>query len=556
MPPKKSIPTNSKTAKSVNKPMSTRSTAANPNKEKMTFKEYLDAQQANVSNPLSGRKIDTRPLRTRNELKQHAKEPQEWNLIEDASTGEMSNRQKRAVESDSDSDDGAKPQNKKLKIAPRIIQNQRLDKDARYHLTSEPNTDTITHTLGGDSGLIKTTAEIHAQPDTPRRSFDHFSRLGQVGHQPQNILGSSAVSTSKKAKTSKDDDPINRLANTLESLVNHRDASIGDSDSRLGNRLRFARKLPEFSGDPLEWLHFKEIYKTSSELGEYNDRENIARLFAALKGEARETVKTLLATTCDAEAVLETLELHYGSRNVIAKKILNDIYGLPELESNAINITQFATKLRNAVSAFKSLELTGYIHSPDILKSVASKLPSALKYTYNRYAPTVTSTDIALEKLADFLCEEAELAITAGVLDLDTVPVSSKPTASPHKGSARPSRSAVVCTNVENLDNAEPLSEPSNNTNKNCVCCDRPGHKVTECKEFAKQRVNRRWFVINKNRLCYQCLGSGHRRNECKGALCHICGKNHHGLLHHFKEKRISLPDKTKETPANVNKDD
>ena len=96
-----------------------------------------------------------------------------------------------------------------------------------------------------------------------------------------------------------------RLAAAFErALLAARSGSTCGSDSQLGNRLHFARKLPEFSGNPLDWLHFKEAYESSAELGGYTDRENIARLYSAIKGEARGTVRTLLATSIDADSII------------------------------------------------------------------------------------------------------------------------------------------------------------------------------------------------------------------------------------------------------------
>ena len=79
-----------------------------------------------------------------------------------------------------------------------------------------------------------------------------------------------------------------------------------------------ANNLPTSSGNPLEWFNFKEACELSSELGGYSDRENIARLFEALGGDAREVVNTLLATSRNASTVMRTLELHFGNKKLVA----------------------------------------------------------------------------------------------------------------------------------------------------------------------------------------------------------------------------------------------
>ena len=140
-----------------------------------------------------------------------------------------------------------------------------------------------------------------------------------------------------------------------------------------------------------------------------------------MKGKARNVVATLLATSLDTAEIMSTLELHYGNKRAIAEKIVWDLKGLPDIESGKISLTQFASKLKSANTAFKTLNLTGYLHGPDVIRFVGGKLPSALKYAYNRYAATANAEKSELEKLGEFLYTEAQLAATGGVFDLDVI---------------------------------------------------------------------------------------------------------------------------------------
>lgn len=53
------------------------------------------------------------------------------------------------------------------------------------------------------------------------------------------------------------------------------------------------KKLPSFSGHPLDWMRFKQAFDLSTEIGNYCERENTMRLFEASTGNAREATKTL-----------------------------------------------------------------------------------------------------------------------------------------------------------------------------------------------------------------------------------------------------------------------
>ncbi|OXU26277.1 hypothetical protein TSAR_002904 [Trichomalopsis sarcophagae] len=159
-----------------------------------------------------------------------------------------------------------------------------------------------------------------------------------------------------------------------------------------------------------------------SELGGYTDSENVNRLFVALKDDARKAVDTLLATTRNPATIMKTLELHYGNKCVIAKKILNDLKEMPSIDSGKIKLLQFATKIKNAVTALKSLNLTGHLESSDLIQSITKKFPAALKYAYNEYAANVPEEQAGLEKVPNFLCWQAELSAN-GIFEDDVCEV-------------------------------------------------------------------------------------------------------------------------------------
>ena len=103
---------------------------------------------------------------------------------------------------------------------------------------------------------------------------------------------------------------------TLEAF---RDTTLNAESSHMRNKLLPAKKLPEFTGNPYEWINFKKTYDWTSKVGNFTDSENVIRLKEAIKGEARDAVSTLFATGQDAAYIIETLELYYGRKEVIAK---------------------------------------------------------------------------------------------------------------------------------------------------------------------------------------------------------------------------------------------
>ena len=352
-------------------------------------------------------------------------------------------------------------------------------------------------------------------------------------------------------------DPLNRLASILElSFKQARDSSLSDGNAKLVNRMTTAISLPFFSGDPLEWLNFKEVFEATTESGGYSDRGNIARLFAVLKGEARETVSTLLATTRDPKSVMDTLEMRYGDKNDIAERVANDLKTLPSIDSGNVTLAHFATKLRNAVATFKSFDLPGYLYHPDLIKFIGSQMPNALKYAYSRYIEDVSPDKTSeLEILSDFLYAESKKTARTMIFNIDKE-IDKRPETFVAKGKNQ--RRAKVNA-IYNASDCE-VKKDKNNYQKNkydsvhdCSVCGRKNHRPMECRNLLAATVNKRWVIARKQKLCYKCLDSGHPRRSCdsedKCSYCH--SQSHHSLLH--KRDMDNSASKSKHDEGRVN---
>lgn len=97
-----------------------------------------------------------------------------------------------------------------------------------------------------------------------------------------------------------------------------------NNDSVLVNRMTVAKDLPTLSGHPFEWFRFKQAYDWATKLRSYSDRENVLRLFEALKGDAGEAVELLLAINIDdPNSKIRTLELSFGKKYTLPRKIVS-----------------------------------------------------------------------------------------------------------------------------------------------------------------------------------------------------------------------------------------
>ena len=349
---------------------------------------------------------------------------------------------------------------------------------------------------------------------------------------------------------------IDRLASVLESTFRAiREQSLSEQNVNLLNRLT-TKALPSFAGDPLEWLYFKQTYEATTQASGFNEQENVSRLFRALQGEARKTVSSLLATGRDATAIMKTLELHYGNKRIIARKLLEEIKSLPDLESGRIRFTQFASKLKNAVSAIRDLGLAGCLGDLDLIANVAGKLPYVLKRAFNKYTAAASDELPELVRLANFLEAEAELEAAGGLCDLEVAGPSTKTSnRARHAATERQTRVYAVRPEAPR----EPNVEQKKASGGKCLHCNRAGHSLDECRAFRRESVNRRWYYARKWQVCYKCLKVGHKCNDCTQPSCFACRRQHHAVLHDAarfsRPQPATAPAAAPSEPAAVSRD-
>ena len=125
----------------------------------------------------------------------------------------------------------------------------------------------------------------------------------------------------------------------------------------------------------LDWLRYKRAFDQSTELGKFSDQENAFRLFRRLKGEARESVESLMMTSNSGKQIMNALERRFGNDDEVVLKLVDSIRNLPKLNSGKTDIVTFASIVKNNVDAMISVGKMGYINNTELLRDLMSKLP-------------------------------------------------------------------------------------------------------------------------------------------------------------------------------------
>ncbi|KOB69657.1 reverse transcriptase [Operophtera brumata] len=315
------------------------------------------------------------------------------------------------------------------------------------------------------------------------------------------------------------DNSIQQLADMLKDMMTH---SSSKHDDKLLSRLATPRELPIFSGDSIEWLHFKSAYDDSSRVCEFSDSENLWRLRKSLRGEAKEAVTDLLIGNTPPAAVMEALALRFGRADIIISNITMQLKKLPSLptyyQQDLINMS---IKVNNCVATIRALEQKDYLRSPELAAAIISKLPSTLIGRWTEFAyKHLPEGKSKLELLATFLKLEAEMLSVVGC----TQPRDKKPMDAPTKRTEDKYRHRTVNT-------SSVTAAADNNV---CRFCQKDSHTLPECRIFKRAMRRDKWRFVKMRGLCYCCLLTRHNKDTCPAPMCDVdnCGMAHHRLLH------------------------
>lgn len=334
---------------------------------------------------------------------------------------------------------------------------------------------------------------------------EHGNDLGEL-HHPGSVHPGTSHGT------------VQMLASALRDLA--ASSNNTTSNAKLLSRLSTPRDLPAFSGDPMEWLQFKQAYEESTEVCNFSSKENLWRIRKCLRGPARDAVAALLISATEPEKIMATLELRFGNPDGIVIKIMQDIKKLyPISQDYQKDIVAFSVKVQNFIEAIRSVKRDEYLQGMNIVSLILSKLPTVLLSKWSDYSfPLITEGKKSrLDILADFLQEEAVKISTTSNIHL-------------------------IGNNFNRVHNTVLVT--TDNHDFKCLYCRVSKHKLTECKRFKKSLRKDRWRHVKRHGICYKCLLSRHDRDTCPAAPCDIenCGQSHHRLLHYPITKDIRSP--------------
>ncbi|KAJ8705928.1 hypothetical protein PYW07_010705 [Mythimna separata] len=248
----------------------------------------------------------------------------------------------------------------------------------------------------------------------------------------------------------------------------------------------------------------------------------MARLRRALKGNAREAIKSLLYSEASPLEVMQALRRRYGRPDALVLAELDRIKTLPKISENPKDICVFASQINNSVAAIKGLKKPQYLHSPEMVKQIIEKMPTILKFRWYDFTAAADEGEFS------------DLTLVSRFLNTEADKCGAFATTEERIWTKRTHRQATHSTKER-----EGNFEEARASEKTCPVC-QGEHFLRDCQKFLKASVQDRWALVKKSRVCFRCLQGRHRKENCRKPPCKECKRWHHHLLHAGPEERTT----------------
>lgn len=277
--------------------------------------------------------------------------------------------------------------------------------------------------------------------------------------------------------------------------------------------------LPKFAGEPRKFKAFKNLFLSIMESSGSSEKMRIYYLKGCLREQALASISHLGDSASDYRRAWQILNQRYESNRLIATDLLNELLTFPPLSSDKPEeLDRFLSSFAEISTSILDLPIENKIEF--LLFHIASRvLDNETRKQFARKFPSVEFPSII--SLIEFVREQSRIAIDlANNTATETI------------------RSPSPLRRVQNneLSQQSPKSRAIRQSfavRYECRWCRQEGHSIYQCRDFKALTPVARRKEILKLGLCLNCFGKGHTAMNCPSReKCHICGRDHHTLLH------------------------
>ena len=303
------------------------------------------------------------------------------------------------------------------------------------------------------------------------------------------------------------------------------------------------RRVPVFSGNPLDYCTFIRAFETVIETRESDYAGRLYYLEQHTAGRPQELVRSCLYINPEGGYLKarRLLESQFGQKHKIAMAYVDKVTNGPAIKAeDAEALESFSTLLASCTNTLKAIGYSSKFESPDCMRKIIERLPPKLQASWRDNADRILNTegrDICIDDISLFVEQKARALSNPVFGKLPFLEKEKKNSRDRGHRSKSEKRGDKPIALVTVTDKKPPVtssrdSSISANPSKKCPFCN-ADHTLAECSSFAKvPDADQRDFVM-KQRLCFSCLNGGHQSKGCfKRKPCNHCDKKHATVLH------------------------
>ena len=280
-------------------------------------------------------------------------------------------------------------------------------------------------------------------------------------------------------------------------------------------------KLAEFSGDPLEWPEWSQLFQATVHAANIDDSVKMNHLKTMVTGKAKEAIAGLGYTAEMYNVAWNVLVRNFGKPQMVVNAQLKRIYSFPPMKPyDGAALIKFARIVSSCVNVLTQFNYVGDLNSEGVLGSATRKLTLDMKTKWLTYVKQMNLYQPGLAVFSEWLNDIADVQdelLLYSNLNADRAKTS-------YKEKAEGSTFATSAPDTA-----------SDNSKYQRECALKDGkHPILKCEKFKKMNVEERGQKAKELKLCFKCLSDAHQMRNCSGRLCDVsgCGKPHHRLLH------------------------
>ncbi|KAJ0181817.1 hypothetical protein K1T71_002539 [Dendrolimus kikuchii] len=268
-------------------------------------------------------------------------------------------------------------------------------------------------------------------------------------------------------------------------------------------------EIPKFSGKYAEWASFRDLFTSLiHKNGNIDNVQKLHYLKSSVTGEAEQLLRHIPVTSDNYLICWSQLESRYNNKKFLANCILKKLINQKVLTTeSSTSVKQLLDTTKECLCGLQNLGVD--ISSWDIIVIflVSQKLDPESRKLWEQKVTESAQELPSLTMFEDYL-ENRYRSIE--FLDPKV------------QKQDKPNCNHVTTTTVINCS----------------FCSD--GHKLANCKKFARETTDVRRAFVQSNHLCFNCLNADHTVFQCNmSTRCRLCKKKHHTLLHPKTPKSV-----------------